>query len=103
MNLSSRQSAGACDGSNGCRRAKDHDPGYDISRGQRSAKGREGANVVLHRRAHLVKPAGRGAAQTQGAIQARKPPGVITVVTAEGVLKTVVVNTVTRVSTVGHS
>jgi hypothetical protein len=48
-----------------------------------------------------VKPAGRGVAQTQEAIQARKPQGVITVVTAEGLLKTVAVNT--GVSTVGHS
>jgi hypothetical protein len=50
-----------------------------------------------------VKPAGRDATQTQEAIQARKPQGVITVVTAEGLLKTVAVNTVAGGSTVGYS
>jgi hypothetical protein len=45
----------------------------------------------------------RGVAPTQEAVPARKVQGVITAVKAEGVLKTVAVDTVTGSSTGGHS
>jgi hypothetical protein len=58
-------------------------------------------DVVFYRRAHMSQA--RGVAPTQEAVPARKVQGVITAVKAEGVLKTVAVDTVTGSSTGGHS